>query len=107
MDIYALDIVYLRWFNLLLTLFGIIYAHIVARKFERYWIGVPAIVWLFQAAFFYFIYLLYAYGVLLMSLTTASRIFSYWTSFSKLLGLLTMFSYLYYIDKSCRRGNVS
>ena len=99
------DIVFIRWLNLILVIAGIFYAHVVVRKFNSFWIGIPVMIWLFQAFFFYLAYLLYYYEFIVISMPTAVVLFSHWATFSRLLGLLTMFSYLYYIEKSCWRGN--
>jgi hypothetical protein len=99
------DIIFVRWLNFCLAIAGIVYAHLVVRKLNSFWIGVPILIWLFQAFFFYFTYLLYYYEIIVISLPAASILFSHWATFSRLLGLLTMFSYLYYIEKTCWRGN--
>jgi hypothetical protein len=96
------DIVFVRWLNFILVTVGIIYTHAVVRKLNSFWIGIPALVWLFQAFFFYLAYLLYYYGIIIIQ---SESFFATWTSFSKLLGLITMFLYLYYIEKTCWRGN--
>ena len=99
------DIISIRWLNLFLIIGGIVYAHKVVRKLNSFWIGVPVLTWLFQAFFFYLSYLLYHYKIIVISLPQAIVIFANWATLSRLLGLLTMFTYLYYIEKTCWRGN--
>ena len=99
------DIMFLRWLNFFLILVGIVYAHIMSRKVNSFYIGVPLLIWLFQALLFYFVYFLYYYGVVIIPLSTMKIIHVYWTTASKTLGLLTMLIYLYYIQHSCWRGN--
>lgn len=99
------DIVFVRWVNFFLIGVGLIYTHLLVRKLNSFWIGVPMLVWLFQAFFFYLAYLLYHYEIIVMSFPTAVALFSNWSTISRLLGLITMFLYLYYIEKTCWRGN--
>jgi hypothetical protein len=99
------DITLARWLNLFLSAGLVVYAHLVARTMKSFYIGVPLIVWAFQNLIFYSLFLLWHYDVILMPLPTAERLFSYWGTFSTLLGLITFFLYLYYIKRSCWRGN--
>jgi hypothetical protein len=99
------DIIFVRWVNLFLIIGGIGYAYTIIRKLATIYIGIPILVWLLQAFFFYFIFFLYHYGIIIIPIITAERLFSYWSTFSKLFSLITMYLYLYYIQRSCWRGN--
>jgi hypothetical protein len=99
------DIVVVRWANLFMGIILIIYSHTVARKMKSFYIAVPLIIWLVQVVLFYFIFLLYHYEFITMSIVLAERFFSYWGTFSTTLGLITFFLYLFYIQRSCWRGN--
>ena len=99
------DIVFLRWVNLLLIVLGIFYAHVLSRKLNSFYIGIPLLIWLIQAFLFYMIYFGYYYNFLLFQVGFAEVFFSYWSTISKTLGLVTLFIYLYYIQQSCWRGN--
>lgn len=99
------DITIIRWLNLLIITILIFYAGILMKQLKSYCLGIPALVWLGQAFIFYSIFLLYNYDVIVLSLSDAATLFSNWATLSRLLGLITMFLYLYYIKHSCWRGN--
>lgn len=99
------DIILITWLNFFLVGIGIVYAHAVVRKFKSIYIGVPLLIWLFQALIFYLVYLGYYYGILLIEPTVAEKLYTYWATASRTLGLITMFTYLYYIQNSCWRSN--
>lgn len=105
MSILEFDITIIRWINLFLVIGGIFYTYTVIRQLKSFWIGIPVLVWLFQSFLFYSIFLLYHYGYTGILIADAGILFPYWSTFSRLLGLITMFSYLYYIKNSCWRGN--
>ena len=99
------DIVLVRWLNTILILVAFIYIHVMSKKTNNFYLGVPLLTWLFQALMFYLVFFLYSYGVFEISISEATHLFSYWSSISKFLGLITLFIYLYYIQHSCKRGN--
>jgi hypothetical protein len=99
------DPIFFTWLNFVLVMLAIFYAHAVVRSFNSIYIGIPLIIWLFQALIFYFVYLGYYYNILLIEPSVASKLYTYWATFSRTLGLLTMFIYLYYIKNSCWRGD--
>ena len=99
------DIILLTWINLLLVLVGVFFAHVVVRDFKSICIGVPLLIWLFQALLLLVVYLSYYYGVLLLEPVFAEKLYTYWQTMSRTLGLTIMLVYLYYIRNSCWRGN--
>ena len=99
------DPIIFTWLNFILVIIGIFYAHTVVRSFNSIFIGIPLLLWLFQALLFYFVYLGYYYEVLLIEPVPAEKIYTYWATFSRTFGLLTTFIYLYYVKHSCWRGN--
>ena len=99
------DIVFVRLINTFLILGLIIWIRTLSKRTKNSLLSVPLLTWLFQAFFFYIVYFAYHYGVIIIPLPIAENLFSYWTTFSKLLFLMTLTLYLYYIQNSCWRGN--
>jgi hypothetical protein len=95
------DIVIFQWINFILLAAGIVYTHIVVRKLNSFYIGVPLLLWLFQAFLFFLFYFLNYYTVI----TIVPKFFMNWSTMSFTLGLVIMFIYLYYMQHSCWRGN--
>lgn len=99
------DIGFIRWINFFLLGVAIIYSHIVVRKFKNFYVGVPLIIWLFQAFLYYFVYFLNYYGIIFIVPEVSNKLFVCWATSSLTLGLITILLYLYYIQKSAWRGN--
>ena len=99
------DAGFIRWINFFLISFGIVYSHIVVRKFKNFYIGVPLIIWLFQAFLYYTVYFSNYFGIITIVPEVSNNLFVCWATASLTLGLLTILTYLYYIHKSAWRGN--
>lgn len=99
------NITTVSWLNFILTLILIFYAHLVVRQFKSIYIGVPILVWLFQASLFYVVYFGYYYGIILIPHDVAEKLYTFWATLSRTLLLTTFLMYLYYIQHSCWRGN--
>ena len=99
------DIITIRWINFFLIIGAIFLSHMVSRKMNSLYFGIPMLIWLFQALLFYLFFFGYWYDYLYMPIQLAERVFSYWASLSRFLGLITMYIYLYYIYRSGWRGN--
>ncbi len=95
------DIVFIQWINFVLLIIGIAYAHLMTRKLSSFYLGVPLLIWLFQATLFFLFHFLNYYG----ALSIVPEFFMNWSTMSFTLGLVIMFIYLYYIQNSCWRGN--
>ena len=99
------DITLLRWINTVLILGAISFVFNRAKKSGTGLLAVPLLVWLFQSFIFYLVFFFYFYGVFDLTAIEAEKIFSYWSSISRFMLLITLWLYLYYIQHSCRRGN--
>jgi hypothetical protein len=99
------SIITVSWVNFLLTLSLIFYTHLVVRDFKSIYVGIPVLIWLFQAALFYVVYFGYYYGIVIIPEDIAEKLYTFWATLSRTLLLGTFLMYLYYIQHSCRRGN--
>ena len=101
------DIIVVRWINFFLIIGAIYYGCMLVKGSKTHYLRIPFLIWLLQTLIFYSVFFLYFYGIFDIQIDTAEKLFSYWATLSKTLGLITIYTYLYYIQHSCWRGKGS